>query len=128
MDKMFEGMIPSTARQGGLVPAVDVYEKNNSVVIETVLPGVNPKDVELSVDHGILTIRGKSERKTEIDEKDYYRKEIRSGSFMRQVALPEGIIEQAAKAGYKDGILMIEFPKADKKETQPIKIDIKDEN
>ncbi|MCC7357233.1 Hsp20/alpha crystallin family protein [Candidatus Uhrbacteria bacterium] len=124
MDKFFEGMVPTASRQSGLVPAIDIYEKNNAVMIETALPGVNPKNVELSVENGVLIIKGDSERKTEIDEKDYYRKEIRSGSFMRQVALPEGILQDHAKAGFKDGILLIEFPKADSKQAKSIKIDI----
>jgi HSP20 family protein len=128
MDKFFEGMVPANTRQNGLVPAIDIYEKNNAVVIETALPGVNPKDVELSVENGVLVIKGQSERKTEIDEKDYYRKEIRSGSFMRQVALPEGILQDNAKAAFKDGILLIEFPKTEKKEAKPIKIDVQKEN
>ena len=124
MDKFFEGMVPSSGRQNGLVPAIKKKKKDNAVVVETALPRVNPKDVELSIENGVLIIKGQSERKTEIDEKDYYRKEIRSGSFMRQVALPEGILQDDAKAAFKDGILLIEFPKAESKQVRPIKIDI----
>jgi HSP20 family protein len=123
MDKLMEGLMPST-RTGGLVPAVDVYDKEGAVVIETALPGVHPEKVELSVEHGVLTIKGSSERKTEVDEKNYYRKEIRSGSFMRQVALPQGIHEDQAKASFKDGILKIEFPKLQEEKPKSIKIDV----
>ncbi len=122
MDKMFENMVAQS--RGGLIPAIDVYDKQNAIVIETALPGVLSGDVELAIDGGVLTIRGKSERKTEVDDKNYYRKEIRSGSFMRQVALPPGIDETKALAGFKDGILKIEFPKLEKDQTKTIKIDI----
>lgn len=125
MDSFFKDMSPATSSRGaGLVPAVDMYEKNQAIVVETALPGVNPKDVELSIENGILIIKGQSERKTEIDEKEYYRKEIRTGSFMRQISLPEGVRQDDAKASFKDGILMIEFPKMEKKESKTIKIDV----
>lgn len=128
MDTFFKDMLPTAGnRQNGLVPAVDMYEKNDAMVVETALPGVNPKDVELSVENGVLIIKGQSERKTEIDEKEYYRKEIRSGSFMRQIVLPEGVRQDDAKASFKDGILAIEFPKTEKKQSKTIKIDV-DEN
>jgi HSP20 family protein len=123
----FDGMpnLPMR-RDNGLVPAVDVYDRADAVVIETALPGVDPKKVELNIENGVLTISGSSERKTEVDEKDYYRKEIRSGSFMRQVALPASISESEAKASFVNGILKIEVPK--KEVEKPKKIAVKIEN
>jgi HSP20 family protein len=102
---------PTAIRSQGLVPAIDVYDSHDTVVIETALPGVDPKKVELSIENNVLTISGSSERKTEVDEKEYYRKEIRSGSFIRQVSLPSGVKENDAAASFKDGILKIVFPK-----------------
>ena len=127
MDKFFKN-VPSVSRGQGLVPAIDVYDKNDAVVIETALPGVDPKKVQLSIENDVLTISGSSERKTEVDEKDYYRKEIRSGSFMRQVSLPPGVKEGDAKASFKDGILKIAFPKAQIEAPKKIKIDVNEEN
>jgi len=125
MDKYFSQLPSALPQNAGLVPAIDVYDSGKSVIVETALPGVDPKDVELSVDRNILTISGKSERKTEVDEKDYYRKEIRSGSFMRQVALPSGVKEDGAKASFKDGILKIELHKSESPKPKTIKIDVK---
>src|SRR3989338_11485194 len=85
MDKFFEDMPMASA---GFVPALDVYQDADNVIIETPLPGVDPKDVNISVENDVLTIEGSSEKKSEVDEKNYYRKEIRSGSFHRAVALP----------------------------------------
>ena len=95
----------------GLVPAVDVYDNKDALVIETAIPGVDPKNVHISVEGKILTISGSSERKTEVDEKDYYRKEIRSGSFIRRVTLPAGMKQGEIQSAFKDGILKITFPK-----------------
>lgn len=122
-DKMLD-LASSSGRAQSLVPAIDVYDTKDMVVIETALPGVDPKHVTLSVENGMLIISGTSERKTEVDEKDYYRKEIRSGTFMRQVALPAGVSEEQAKASFTDGILKIEFPKAQMEQPKTIKIDV----
>jgi len=127
MDTFFDTHPAVVGRAQSLVPAVDVYDRDNSVVIETALPGVDPKHVQLSVEGDVLTISGSSERKTEVDEKDYYRKEIRSGSFMRQVSLPPNVKEGDAKASFKDGILKIEFPKTQLEQPKTIKIDVKSE-
>lgn len=122
MEKFLDSF-PAAAR-GGLMPAVDVYDRADAVVVETALPGVKPEQVELSIENNILTVRGSSQRKTEVDEKDYYRKEIRSGQFMRQVALPAGVKEDGAQASFKDGILSVTIPKLEAPKAKAIKIDV----
>lgn len=124
MDKMLEDM-QSMANRGatGIVPPIDMYETKDAVVVETPMAGIDPSKIEISVDGGLLTIKGSTERKTEVDEKNYYRKEIRSGSVFRQVALPAAVMESKAEAAYEDGILKINLPKAEPK--QAIKIDVK---
>ncbi|MBP9863982.1 Hsp20/alpha crystallin family protein [Patescibacteria group bacterium] len=124
MDTFFETSLQPSARGGGLIPAIDVYDRKDLVVIETALPGVDAKNVQISVEHGVLTISGSTERKTEVDEKDYYRKEIRSGSFTRQIALPAGVKEEEAKASFKDGILKIEMPKLETPKGKTITINV----
>jgi HSP20 family protein len=126
-DKMLD-TYPSASHGNGLVPAIDVYDSKDAVVIETALPGVEQKNIKLSIENDVLVISGSSERKTEVDEKDYYRKEIRSGSFMRQVALPAGVNGEAAKASFKDGILKVEVPKLAAPKSKAITIDVKNEN
>lgn len=127
-DKFFDGM-PAVMRQStGLIPAVDVYDRTDAVVVETALPGVDPNKVEISIEQGMLIISGSTERKTEVDEKDYYRKEIRSGSFMRQVALPGSVKEGEAKATYHEGILKIEIPKQQEPVSKKISVKIEKES
>lgn len=94
------------------VPAMDVYETDNAVVVKTPLAGINPEDVEVSVQKGVLTIKGESKKEHEIDEKNYYRKEIRSGSFYREVALPAQVKEDEVNAEFENGMLKITCPKA----------------
>ncbi|MFA4830825.1 MAG: Hsp20/alpha crystallin family protein [Patescibacteria group bacterium] len=105
--------MPNMAQMAkGFTPAMDVYETKDAVVVETPLAGVNPNDVEVSVEKGVLTVKGESKKEHEVDEKNYYRKEVRSGSFFRQVALPAAVKEDAVKAEFEDGILKITCPKA----------------
>ena len=122
MDKFFEDMPMASA---GFVPALDVYQDADNVIIETPLPGVDPKDVNISVENDVLTIEGSSEKKSEVDEKNYYRKEIRSGSFHRAVALPAAGNGEGANAEYKDGILKITIPKEERAKPKQIKISAK---
>lgn len=116
--------LPVPSRTNGLIPAIDVYDQDDRVVIETALPGVEKKNVKLTVENNMLTISGSSERKTEVDEKNYYHKEIRSGSFLRQVSLPVGTVADQAKAEFKDGMLTITFPKKELPKSQSITIDV----
>lgn len=122
-EKMIEEMSALAPRgTGGIVPPVDVYETADAVVIETPVAGMDPNQIEVSIENGVLTIKGSSERKTEVDDKNYYRKEVRRGSVFRQVALPASVEEGKATASYENGLLKISAPKAQAKKA--IKIDI----
>jgi HSP20 family protein len=109
----------------GFIPAVDMYENGNSLIVETPLAGVNPKDVEVTVEGGILTLRGKTEHRKEIDEKDYLYKEVRYGAFQRKIALPVPVLGEKAQATSEHGMLRITIPKADGKKSRPHKIEVK---
>lgn len=113
MDKFleeFQSMHPRAA--SSIVPPVDMYETEGAVVIETPMAGVDPDKIEIAIDNGILSIKGATERKTEVDEKNYYRKEVRHGSIFRQIALPTRVIGDKAQAAFEHGILKITVPKA----------------
>lgn len=98
--------------QKAFVPAMDVYQTDKAVMVETPLAGVRPEDVEVTVEKGVLTVKGESKKEHEVDEKDYYRKEVRSGSFFRQLALPTPVLEDEVTADFTDGVLKIICPKA----------------
>lgn len=109
----------------GFIPPVDVYEKDDAVVVETPLAGVDPKDVEITVEGGALTIRGKTEHRTEVDEKDYLYKEVRYGAFQRKVALPAPVLGEKAAAESEHGLLRITIPKAEQGEKKSVKVEVK---
>jgi HSP20 family protein len=104
-------------------PAMDVYETDADVVVETPLAGVNPEDVKVSVEKGVLTLQGENKKEHEVDEKNYYRKEIRSGAFYRQIALPAPVVEEKVEAEFEDGVLKVRCPKAQPAKVK--KIDVK---
>ncbi len=106
----------------GFVPALDVYETKTAVMVETPLAGINPKDVEVSVEKGILTIQGESKKEHEVEEKNYYRKEVRSGSFHRKVDLPKPVKEDEVIAEFEDGILRITCPKAEPSKSKKVAV------
>lgn len=110
------------------VPAMDVYETEKSVVVETALPGINPDDVKVSVEKGVLTVTGESKKEHEVDDKNYYRKEVRSGSFFRQVALPAAVMEDKVNAVFEDGLLKISCPKSEPVKAKKVEIKVVKKN
>jgi len=111
--------------RGGMIPPVDMYQTKDAVVVETPMAGVDPDQLEVTVTDGVLTIQGSMERKTEVDEKDYYRKEVRSGSVFRRIALPTRVQNDGADASFENGMLRVTIPKLQEGGSAPIKINVK---
>jgi len=122
MDKMMQNLSAETINQMGFSPAVDIYEDKNNVIIETQLAGIDPAKVDISIANDILTIKGEGEKKSEVEDKNYYRKEIRRGSFFRSVQLPTHVVGDKASALATDGVLKISVPKATLAKPKTIKI------
>lgn len=106
-------------------PALDMYEKDNAIIVELALAGISPNDVNIAIEDNVLNIEGSAERKREVDEKNYYRKEVRAGSFHRVVSLPSAVVADQTKAEYDKGILKITMPKKELPKPKPITINIK---
>jgi HSP20 family protein len=121
MDSMMRDFGPS---ERGIIPPIDMYQTKDAVVVETPLAGIDPEKVEVSVENGSLTIKGSMERKTEVDEQDYYRKEVRSGSIFRRVALPAPVQEGRADATYENGMLRVTIPKAQLDAPKSVKVQV----
>jgi len=107
------------------VPAIDIYEKKKFVVVEATLAGIKPEEVNINIKDDILIIEGKREISSEVDEKNYYRQEVRSGSFHRNIVLPVSVQGKKAEASFKNGLLTINLPKEGKAKSNKIKINIK---
>jgi HSP20 family protein len=122
MDRMWGDWSPAQMSRV-MTPALDVYEDKDHVIVEAPLAGVDPSKVNIEIEDNILKISGQSDHKTEVDDNNYYRKEVRYGAFYRAVALPKAVMGDKAEANYKDGVLKIAIPKAE--EAKPKKITIK---
>lgn len=107
----------------GFSPAIDVYEDNEKVTIEAEVPGIDPKDVEITLDKTVLSIKGKRLIEEKTSKIDYWRAERASGSFVRSFTLPSSVEAEKIQAFYDKGILTINIPK--KSEVVPRKIEIK---
>ncbi|OHD68251.1 MAG: hypothetical protein A2W19_16760 [Spirochaetes bacterium RBG_16_49_21] len=123
LDDFFR-MTPSTLFDYKLMPKVDVHEDDKAIYVKAEIPGLEEKDLQVSLKENMLTISGeKKEEKTEEDKKrDYYYCERRFGSFSRAIELPASVKADAVKAKYHNGVLEIELPKSE--EAQPKKISI----
>lgn len=104
------------------VPAMDVYKEKDNVVVKTAIADIDPKDIEIEVHDNVLTVRGKTEKKSEVDEKNYYRREIKHGSFQRSVMLPAEVKEDQIAAEYDEGVLKITAPLLKEVKVKPKKI------
>ena len=124
MDKLFENLSEWPNKTAGFIPAVDVYQTKDGVVAEMSLAGVDPEDVDVSITDNVLTVQGKTERKSEVDEKDFYRKEMRYGSFYRTIPLPVAVLGDKAEAKSENGVLKITVPKASEEKNKAIKVKV----
>ena len=90
---------------------VEEYRENGNLVIRADLPGIDPKeDVEVTVTDGTLRISAERRQEETTEKKDFYRHELRYGTFTRELALPDGVSEDDVKAVYKDGVLEVRVP------------------
>lgn len=128
LEGMLSDFLP-TARmrpgRGGFIPAIDMYEDKENVIVEAPLAGMDPEKVDISIENDVLTIKGESEKRSEVDDKNYYRKEIQRGSFYRSVPLPMHVQGDRASAVAEGGVLRISIPKAPEAKSNKVKVDVK---
>lgn len=108
-------------------PALDLYETDKEVIAELSIPGFDPKNIDVSVEDQCLRIKGSTEKKEEEKKKEYWRKEIRKGSFERIVRLPAAVDEKKIKATYKKGVLKVVMPKISVAKEKKVKIKVEKE-
>lgn len=110
------------SRTGSWIPAVDIYETEQSVVLKAELPGVDPKDVEVTVHEGTLYLKGERKYESEVKEENYHHVERAYGGFARSLTLPASIDEEKVQAEFKDGVLTLTMPKREEAKAKKIKI------
>ena len=105
-------------------PRVDMYDKDDKIVVKVEAPGIDKDKINISISEGMLNIKGEFSEEEEVKEEDYYYSERSFGSFSRRLRLPSEVEEDKVKASFKDGILNIELPKTSKSKSKEIKVDI----
>jgi len=103
-------------------PAAEVAESDGEVTVKMAVPGVEKDQIQISVDDRTLTVRGEVKKETEEKKKNFYRQEIRYGSFQRSLSLPCEVDSAKAKADLKNGMLKITMPKSQQPKAQKIPV------
>lgn len=101
---------------------VDVYQTPDDIVIKTMVAGVKPEDLDISITRDMVTLKGTREESREVNEGDYFTKELYWGSFSRTILLPQEIEVEGAEASEKHGLLIIKLPKVDKGRQTKLKV------
>jgi HSP20 family protein len=125
MDDLFDGFFRGLDRPFAgykAWPAIDVAEEEDAIVVRAEVPGCKADDIDISVHGSVLTISGEKKLSEEKKEKGYYHVESTYGSFRREVTLPTDVNQSKVDASYKDGVLSITLPKAEKAKSIKVKI------
>ncbi len=128
-DNFFQGfdVEPLESRMGVFSPKVDVTENDKEINISAELPGLDEKDIDVSLHNDMLVIKGEKKEEKEDKGKDYYKMERSYGSFSRTIPLPVEVETDKVQAKFKKGVLSISLPKSAKAVAETKKIAIKTE-
>jgi HSP20 family protein len=107
-------------------PAIESSVDGDKFVVRVDLPGVDPKNIDVQVVNGILTVTGTREEKRESDKASLFRREIRYGSFERSISLPEGIKAENLTAVHHDGVLELTAPMPKESAAKAVKIQVEE--
>lgn len=127
MDRMFDRLwgefglpvFPTTFRES---PRIDLAETEDSLIIKTEMPGINPEDIEIDLTENTLGIKGRIKQNSVSDENGFVRTKHRVNSFSRKLQLPCRIIVDDVKATFSEGILTVNMPKVKQKKSRTMKI------
>jgi HSP20 family protein len=127
MNRLFEDAFTGRAEDKEIVssswaPAVDIYENENEIILSAEVPGIEEKDVEISLENNTLTLKGERKFEKETKEENYHRIERSYGSFYRSFTLPSTVNQEGVRAEHENGVLRVHLPK--KPELQPRKVTI----
>ncbi len=125
MDRLFDDAFtrPLSLRDAWSVPAIDMYQTDDEIVVKAALPGIKADEVQINITGEVLTLKGEMKHEEEKKEKAWHMREQRWGAFERSIVLPTDVVADKAKAEFENGILTVTLPKAD--EVKPKVINIK---
>ncbi|MDP2972769.1 MAG: Hsp20/alpha crystallin family protein [Deltaproteobacteria bacterium] len=109
---------------GEWLPSLDVSETKNELVVKAELPGMDPKEIDISLSEGVLTIKDERKQEKEEKEENYHLIERSFGSFSRSIRLPRDVQGDKISASYKNGLLKVTLPKSEEAKKKEIKIKV----
>ena len=127
MDRLFDRFFESWpfrgfAETGRWMPSVDVSETDKELIVRVELPGMDPKEIDISVSGNVLTVKGERKHEREEKKENFHLVERSSGSFSRSIQLPTDVQSDKIKATYKDGVLSISMPKTKAEAVKKIEV------
>jgi HSP20 family protein len=123
LGRVFDDRLFRAGESMGWTPSVDIYEDGEELVVRAELAGVDPKDVDIRFENGVLTVKGERKMEKEDKKENYHRVELAYGTFTRSFSLPATIDSEKIRAEAKNGVLVIHLPK--KLEAKPKAIQVK---
>jgi HSP20 family protein len=129
MDRLWDSFFEERPRKKGeevgeWLPSLDVSETKNDLVVKAELPGMDPKDIDISLSEGILNIKGEKKQEKEEKEENYHLIERSYGSFTRSVRLPREVQSDKISASFKNGVLRVTLPKSEEAKKKEVKIKV----
>lgn len=128
MNRLFDGFFGRSAASPAFdrvwAPAADMYETKDDLVLRIELPGVNEKEIDVSITGELLTVKGERSQGEDVKEGNLYRSERWFGRFERTMPLPIPVQPDKVTASYRDGVLTITLPKAEQIKPKQIKVDV----
>lgn len=107
-----------------VTPSVDIYGQGNELVLKADMPGMEKKDIDISISDNFLTISGERKKEEKVEKENYFRYERSHGSFYRRFELPAGIDADKIKAHLENGILEVRLPKSEEAKSRSKKVSI----
>lgn len=128
MDRLWDSFFERGSLRGEdgreWLPSLDVAETKNEIVVKAEVPGLDPKDIDISLSDGLLTIKGEKKQEREEKEENYHLVERSYGTFTRSIRLPKEVQSGKINASYKDGVLKVVLPKSEEAKKKEVKIKV----
>jgi len=129
MDRLWDSFFEERPGRKGAeekewLPSLDVSETKKDIVVKAELPGIDPKDIDISLTNDLLTIKGEKKQEKEEKEENYHLFERSYGSFTRSIRLPREVQSDKINASYKNGVLKVTLPKSEEAKKKEIKIKV----
>jgi len=127
MDRLFDEAFtrPISSGSGMEMPAIDLFQTDNDVVVKAAVPGLSADDINISLTADVLTLKGDYKQEDDVKDAQYHIREHRHGMFERSIMLPASVQPEKAKAEFEKGILSITLPKTESVKPKTVNIKVK---